>query len=313
MEPKLPEFGRFAEPSLLILVSLTDGPKHGYAIMEDVERGTGRPMGAGTLYAALVVSRNKAWSSRSSRSTGAGRIGSPRSGRRCSPSNSAASPNSPSSAFATRQELDHEILLIRCYPARWRARYGDEFGRSSTSAPSARTTWRTSSRRPRRPAPDADGGAGMTQGKELSMSLRIGGIAAILGGGPLGGRLVLLIGCGDVDDVVPAILLIAGRSAARGPGGPQRVPGASAPVPSWAAFAVSGGRELVSFVGIIGMIHRWRGFWGLRSLGSYGVSVGAVRDCDVPDGGPLASRPALPRHRLGPDDPRWARRRTPGV
>ena len=54
MEPKLPEFGRFTEPSLLILVSLSDGPKHGYAIMQDVERGTGRPMGAGTLYAALA-------------------------------------------------------------------------------------------------------------------------------------------------------------------------------------------------------------------------------------------------------------------
>ncbi len=54
MERKLPEFGRFAEPSLLILVSLSDGPKHGYAMMQDIERGTGRPMGAGTLYAALT-------------------------------------------------------------------------------------------------------------------------------------------------------------------------------------------------------------------------------------------------------------------
>jgi len=54
LESKLPEFGRFAEPSLLILVSLSDGPKHGYAIMQDVEQGTGRPMGAGTLYAALA-------------------------------------------------------------------------------------------------------------------------------------------------------------------------------------------------------------------------------------------------------------------
>lgn len=49
-----PAFGRFTEPSLLILVSLSDGPKHGYAIMQDVEAGTGRPMGAGTLYAALA-------------------------------------------------------------------------------------------------------------------------------------------------------------------------------------------------------------------------------------------------------------------
>jgi DNA-binding PadR family transcriptional regulator len=54
MEKKIPEFGRFTEPSLLILVSLSDGPKHGYAIMQDVEHGSGRPMGAGTLYAALA-------------------------------------------------------------------------------------------------------------------------------------------------------------------------------------------------------------------------------------------------------------------
>ena len=54
MVTPLPERGRFAEPALLILVSLSDGPKHGYAIMADVEQGTGRPMGPGTLYAALA-------------------------------------------------------------------------------------------------------------------------------------------------------------------------------------------------------------------------------------------------------------------
>ena len=47
-------FGRFAEPSLLILVSLSAGPLHGYLIMQDVESRTGRPLGAGTLYAALA-------------------------------------------------------------------------------------------------------------------------------------------------------------------------------------------------------------------------------------------------------------------
>ena len=54
MPAPLPELGRFAEPALLILVSLSDGPKHGYAIMADVEQGTGRPLGPGTLYAALA-------------------------------------------------------------------------------------------------------------------------------------------------------------------------------------------------------------------------------------------------------------------
>ena len=53
-QSQVPDIGRFAEPALLILVSLADGPKHGYAIMTDVEDGTGRPLGAGTLYAALV-------------------------------------------------------------------------------------------------------------------------------------------------------------------------------------------------------------------------------------------------------------------
>jgi DNA-binding PadR family transcriptional regulator len=48
------DLGRFAEPSLYILVSLSDGPKHGYAIMTDVEAISGAPMGPGTLYGALA-------------------------------------------------------------------------------------------------------------------------------------------------------------------------------------------------------------------------------------------------------------------
>ena len=39
---------------MLILVSLSEGPKHGYAIMTEVEAETGRPLGPGTLYAALA-------------------------------------------------------------------------------------------------------------------------------------------------------------------------------------------------------------------------------------------------------------------
>jgi DNA-binding PadR family transcriptional regulator len=47
-------FGRFAEPAILVLVSLSDGPKHGYAIMTDVEGFSGTGMGPGTLYAVLA-------------------------------------------------------------------------------------------------------------------------------------------------------------------------------------------------------------------------------------------------------------------
>lgn len=54
MTEPLGEIGRFAEPSLFILASLSEGPKHGYAIMSDVEAISGQHLGPGTLYAALA-------------------------------------------------------------------------------------------------------------------------------------------------------------------------------------------------------------------------------------------------------------------
>ena len=54
MTAQIQEFGRFAEPSLYILATLGDGPKHGYAIMLEVEAMTGTPLGPGTLYGALA-------------------------------------------------------------------------------------------------------------------------------------------------------------------------------------------------------------------------------------------------------------------
>jgi DNA-binding PadR family transcriptional regulator len=54
MSDGMQELGRFAEPSLYILVSLSEGPKHGYAIMTDVEEISGVPLGPGTLYGALA-------------------------------------------------------------------------------------------------------------------------------------------------------------------------------------------------------------------------------------------------------------------
>ena len=53
MSGGMSELGRFAEPSLYILASLGEGPKHGYAIMTDVEAISGAPLGPGTLYGAL--------------------------------------------------------------------------------------------------------------------------------------------------------------------------------------------------------------------------------------------------------------------
>ncbi len=42
------------DPTLLILASLAGGPKHGYAMIVDVEALAGVRLGPGTLYAALA-------------------------------------------------------------------------------------------------------------------------------------------------------------------------------------------------------------------------------------------------------------------
>jgi DNA-binding PadR family transcriptional regulator len=46
---------RWADPPLLVLASLADEPKHGYAITQDVAQTMGVRLSAGTLYA--VISR----------------------------------------------------------------------------------------------------------------------------------------------------------------------------------------------------------------------------------------------------------------
>ena len=47
-------FGRYAGPATLILSSLADGPKHGYALTKDVEEFAGVRLAPGTLYEALA-------------------------------------------------------------------------------------------------------------------------------------------------------------------------------------------------------------------------------------------------------------------
>jgi len=42
------------DPTLLILASLADGEKHGYAMVEDIARMSGVRLGPGTLYGALA-------------------------------------------------------------------------------------------------------------------------------------------------------------------------------------------------------------------------------------------------------------------
>ena len=61
MHGKFDDLGRFADPSLLILTSLADGAKHGYAIMADVAAFSGVTMEPGTLYGALSRLERRGW------------------------------------------------------------------------------------------------------------------------------------------------------------------------------------------------------------------------------------------------------------
>jgi DNA-binding PadR family transcriptional regulator len=47
------DLGRWSDPPLLVLASLAAGPRHGYAITQDVYDETGVRLGPGTLYGAI--------------------------------------------------------------------------------------------------------------------------------------------------------------------------------------------------------------------------------------------------------------------
>ncbi len=50
-----------SDPSLLVLSSLAGGSKHGYAMMEDIERFAGVRLGPGTLYGAITRLEECGW------------------------------------------------------------------------------------------------------------------------------------------------------------------------------------------------------------------------------------------------------------
>ena len=170
-------------------------------------------------------------------------------------------------------------FLIRLYPARWRARYGDEFAAILEE-------------RPLGPFDVADillgafdaqlrlrkVGTDIAPGRGLSMSLRIGGIAAILGAALWATSIVLGIGVvADVEPIVPGILLIAGSLALL-----VALASLSAfqarvhPILSWAAVAVTAVGMIVVIVGIVGMQLFRHGYWDVFLAGILGVVVGSV-------------------------------------
>jgi DNA-binding PadR family transcriptional regulator len=61
MPTDMSDLGRFSDVSLLILLSLASGPKHGYAMIEDIEQFSGTLFEPGTLYGALMRLEKKGW------------------------------------------------------------------------------------------------------------------------------------------------------------------------------------------------------------------------------------------------------------
>src|SRR5438094_5983437 len=50
-----------SDPTILVLASLADGDKHGYAMMEDIQRFAGMRLGPGTLYGAITRLEERGW------------------------------------------------------------------------------------------------------------------------------------------------------------------------------------------------------------------------------------------------------------
>lgn len=146
-------------------------------------------------------------------------------------------------------------LLLRSYPARWRARYGDEFVAVLEE-------------RPLGPFDVADVligaldahlhlrglGAASQHAKGFPMSLRVGGYAAIVGGALLSSSLVAgqLLGEGAIGlalvgvfiATIAVLVALVGLSAFQARRFPRLV---------WAAFAIPALGACISMVGLIGM------------------------------------------------------------
>jgi hypothetical protein len=147
-------------------------------------------------------------------------------------------------------------LLLRLYPTRWRARYGDEFAALLAERPLA-------------PFDVADVllgaldahlhlrglGAASEHRKGFAMTLRIGGYAAILGGVLLLTSLVSgqLLGEGAIGFVlvgvfvstVAVLVALVGLSAFQARRYPRLV---------WAAFVIPAIGACISLVGLVGMV-----------------------------------------------------------
>jgi DNA-binding PadR family transcriptional regulator len=53
--------GRFSDAQFLVLASLAGGPKHGHAMLADIQQMSGARLGPGTLYGAIGRLEQQGW------------------------------------------------------------------------------------------------------------------------------------------------------------------------------------------------------------------------------------------------------------
>ena len=126
-----------SDRSILILTSLADGPKHGYALIKDIEDFAGTKLGAGTLYGALAKLERAGLVEALPAAAPApvpdhpggpgGTAGPPAAGVPHRRGRAAADLGGPvMSRRLARCELVRRLVAL--YPRAWRERYGGEVG-----------------------------------------------------------------------------------------------------------------------------------------------------------------------------------------
>jgi hypothetical protein len=173
-------------------------------------------------------------------------------------------------------------FLTRLYPARWQERYGDEFEAVLEEVPlgpfdvadivlgAVDAHLRLRNRK-----------AGIRHERGFSMSLRIGGMAAIIGAGVLALGIVLASGLfGDTGDIGiggQALVLVSALTSLL-----VAVLGLSAfqsrthPTLAWGGFALPAVGTVIGLVGVIGLFLVGDEFWNLMALGVFCVFAGSA-------------------------------------
>ncbi len=121
---------RYSDPPLLVLASLADGPKHGYAMIEDIERMCGTRLGPGTLYGAITRLERQSLIEPLAPKEPPATL--PLDGWRPQGASRQACRFASVHAGGTQETggaVKRAIAarLVRLYPDGWRKRYGEEF------------------------------------------------------------------------------------------------------------------------------------------------------------------------------------------